>query len=60
MAVLALAVFATPLAAQEPSLENSESVEDVSPVLPDSGSLDQELPVDVSDPAAEATTDPAL
>ena len=60
MAVLALAVFATPLAAQEPSLENSESVEDASPVLPDSGELDQEPPIDVSEPAAEAATDPAL
>ena len=60
MAVLALAVFATPLAAQEPSLERSESMEDASPVLPDDESLDQEPPIDVSDPTPETTTDPAL
>ncbi|MBE9066556.1 DUF3352 domain-containing protein [Leptolyngbya cf. ectocarpi LEGE 11479] len=59
-AVLALAIFATPLAAQEPSLENTEPVEE-RPVLPDDDTPAPAIPADEADGAApdSATTDSA-
>ncbi|MGD1853183.1 MAG: DUF3352 domain-containing protein [Leptolyngbyaceae cyanobacterium] len=60
-AVLALAVFATPLAAQEPSPDSSEPSEDVAPVtlseeeddLTEDSQQDDDPPVEDSLPAAE-------